>query len=115
MSKLATRSLSVREALVECEPFQTHGALSAVSGSTWQSGRLPEPYRTEYLDAWDADAIAYTVCSYQTPIGWVLRTGEVITPPVKYSPTTTSHQGLLYALDRPGRHLSDRPAAERQS
>lgn len=102
-SRLATHSWPVRRSLAAREPFATHGALHAVEGGVFDTGRLPEPYRAAYLDAWSDARITYTVLSYRTPIAWVLQDAEVVIPPVKYSPTTSGHQGLMYALEqRPG-------------
>ncbi|MFD5701321.1 hypothetical protein [Streptomyces lasiicapitis] len=97
MRKLATRSWAAREALARHEPFDTYGAFRAVDGYCLPFGtRLPPEWRERYQA--DGDEIAYTVLSYQTPIAWVLRSGVVAIPTVKYSRTTTGHQGLLYAL-----------------
>lgn len=45
----------------------------------------------------DANAIDYVIYSYHTPIAWHTPDGWVI-PPVKYSISTTRHQGTLYRL-----------------
>ncbi|MFF1676095.1 hypothetical protein ACFVYG_08690 [Streptomyces sp. NPDC058256] len=100
MKKLATHSWSAREALARREPFTTHGAFRAVDGYLLPFGnRLPPRWWEKYRA--DGDEIEYTVLSYQTPIAWVLRSGEVVIPDVKYSLTTTDHQSLLYALNQP--------------
>lgn len=92
MAKIGTNSWQAREALVDRESFETHGALRATIGGASQYGRLPTEYHDSARDA------VYVVYSYSTPIGWVQADGEVIVPPVKYSITTTGHQGMLYAL-----------------
>ncbi|MFF9897747.1 hypothetical protein [Streptomyces longispororuber] len=100
MRKLATRSWAAREALSRHEPFDSYGALRAVDGYCLPFGtRLPLRWRERYSA--DRDQITYTVLSYRTPIAWVLRSGEIVVPDVKYSRTTSGHQGLLYALSRP--------------
>lgn len=99
--RLSTRSWSVRAAIANHRPFATQGGLHAVAGGAQETGRLPDPYRTAYRDAVADGRITYTVCSYRTPIGWVLDDGSVTVPPVAYSPTTSRHQGLLYALGEP--------------
>lgn len=99
--RLSTRSWSVRAAMANQEPFTTRGGLHAVAGGTRDTGRLTDPYRTAYRDAVNDGRTTYTVCSYRTPIGWVLDDGSVTVPPVAYSPTTSRHQGLLYALGEP--------------
>lgn len=112
---LSTRSWSVRAAMANHEAFTTNGSLRAVAGGTRDTGRLPEPYRTAYRDALDGYRITYTVCSYRTPVGWVLDDGSVIVPPVFYSPTTSRHQGLLCARGEPGDgSIADAADRERQ-
>jgi hypothetical protein len=96
--RLSTRSWAVRHALACRNPFITYGNFHAVSGGGLETGRLPEPYRTRYREAWRRGDIAYTVYSYRTPIAWQHVDGTTVTPPVWYSPTTSRHQGLLYAL-----------------
>ncbi|MCI3928814.1 hypothetical protein [Streptomyces sp. AN091965] len=104
MRKLATRSWAVREALARHEPFDTYGAFRAVGGYCLPFGtRLPPEWRERYRA--DGEEITYTVLSYRTPIAWVLRSGETVIPDVKYSLTTTGHQGLLCALTSPVRVL----------
>lgn len=99
MARYATNSWQARQALAERRPYNTYGAMRAEEGSNGYAGWLREPYRASYLNAWRDNKITYTVYSYSTPIAWVLDTGEVIEPPIKYSVTTSKHQGLLYALD----------------
>lgn len=99
LKRLATHSREVRQALATREPFTTYGSFRAVLGAPWDTGRLPDPYRSQYLDAWSGDRITYTVLSYRTPVAWTLVDGTVVIPPVKYSPTTTGHQALLCALE----------------
>lgn len=102
MPKLTTNGWTTHEALMDREPFTTRGALSAIAGSNGTgynagTGKLPEPWATQYRD--DSARITYTVMSYQTPIAWVLDDGTVVKPPVTYSITTSGHQSMLYALD----------------
>lgn len=100
MKKLATNSWSAREALARREPFTTYGAFRAVRGFLLPYGNwLPPRWREKYRA--DREEIMYTVLSYQTPIAWVRSSGEIIIPDVKYSLTTSGHQGLLYALSQP--------------
>lgn len=113
--RLATHSWAVRQALATREPFTTYGSFRAVLGATWDTGRLPDPYRSQYLDAWSDDRITYTVLSYRTPVAWTLDDGTVVIPPVKYSPTTTGHQALLYALERPASAFASEVSRERQA
>lgn len=95
--RLATRSRATRRALANRQPFVTYGAFHAACGEPASRGRLPDAW-------WDLirgdhyGRIRYTVYSYVTPIAWVLDDDTVVIPPVRYSITTSGHQGLLYAL-----------------
>ncbi len=98
MPTYPTTSWRAREALMDRKPFKTSGAFSATEGHTrlpW-GHRLPADYAATYWE--QSDQIVYTVWSYNTPIAWVLDDGTVVQPPVKYSVTTSKHQGMLYAL-----------------
>lgn len=110
MPKLTTNGWTTREALMDREPFTTHGALSAVAGPVSLANVWPafRPYASVYET--HRDQIVYTVMSYNTPIGWVLDSGLVVIPPVKYSITTSGHQGMLYALDVARLSFSQRAA-----
>lgn len=116
--RVATNSWQAREALSNRTPFNTYGSFRAVQGAyplPWGT-RLPDEWRDQYKAAERDDRITYTVLSYETPIAWVLDDGTVVRPPVKYSITTTGHQGLLYALERPGdAAIADAAQRERQS
>lgn len=82
-------------ALSNREAFRRAGfGMSAVTGPAATLGQLPEPYRAQYRAQESAGLIAYTVLSYQTPILWVLTGGTVIYPDVRYSVTTSNHQGF---------------------
>lgn len=80
------------------EAFETHtGSLwGAYAAQGWASllGQLPEPYREQHREAYHkVGGALFTVYSYHTPIAW--HDGEKWTrPDVKYSPTTSRHQGL---------------------
>lgn len=88
------RDLTI-EALSNREPFRRAGfSMSARDGSAPTWGQLPEQYRLQYRAQEESCLIAYTVMSYQTPILWVLTDGTIICPDVRYSRTTTTHQGL---------------------
>lgn len=130
--KISTNSWELRRRLAAREPFTTYGALTAYQGAgphAWSPGQLPEPWRTQYLAAWRDNAIAYAVLSYETPIAWVtvpVSDGTpvppdtyghaIVTPDVKYSRTTTRHQGLLYALRQPADGaLAEAAVRERQT
>ncbi|MEU6260178.1 hypothetical protein ACFUEN_29765 [Streptomyces griseorubiginosus] len=100
MAKLATESWSVRRALAARQPFTTYGAFRATNQRNYCVGRLPQQWADRYRADADAGRIVYQVYSYSTPIAWVLDDGAIVVPQVRYSLTTTRHQGLLYALDK---------------
>lgn len=83
--------------LANREPFESHGAMSAVDYAPSSTGRLP----VEWVRRYDADnrnpGIVYTVRSWATPIAWILATGQIVIPDVSYSITTTRHQNLCRA------------------
>jgi hypothetical protein len=94
--KFSTRdSGAMREHCIERAPFKTHGALWADKVSDYNAfmgvGRLPLEYQTSYLNA------EYAVYSYNTPIAWFGADGWSF-PPVKYSVTTSRHQGRLWFI-----------------
>ena len=75
------------------QPFQA-GAISG--GVNYDAGRLPEPWRTMFIQQNNVGAkVAYVISSYATPIAWQLTTGQWIVPNVRYSPTTDKHQALV--------------------
>lgn len=91
------------EPLMARESFQTHGALEG--RRLWQgmhrhgecfcrevaeSGKLPDHYVESFSHA------SYAVYSYETPIAWFNEDGVWIMPDVKYSVTTSKHQGRIF-------------------
>jgi hypothetical protein len=85
------------------EPFETHnktlyGVAGLHAGGSYYggTGRLPSEYVKELRSALDNQDVIYIVYSYATPIAWVLKDGTEVKPPVKYSVTTSKHQGKLY-------------------
>jgi len=95
MAKISSRSFEVTQAWRDRKPFETYGALKGVSGKYYTSGKMPSAFADVY-NALRDDAVAYTVVSYDTPIAYVLTDGLEIKPPVKYSVTTSKHQGKIY-------------------
>ena len=94
--RLTTRGIATNVAWKNLEPFTTSGALAGTDNPDSYTGRMPSEYADDYRAAYLAGDIVYVVTSYATPIGWVLKNGERVKPPVKYSVTTTKHQGNLY-------------------
>ncbi|MCF2531175.1 hypothetical protein [Yinghuangia soli] len=95
--RFATHSWAVRRALANRESFRTYGAFRAALGEPASRGRLPAEWWDVIRD--HRGRIRYTVYSYVTPIAWVLDDDTVVVPQVRYSITTSGHQGLLYALN----------------
>lgn len=99
MARVSNRE--ARQIIANREEFQSHtGSLSgeyALSRYT-ETGVLPMPYVMELRKAIDEAGKrgnrVYVVRSYATPIGWHDGTGWV-RPDVKYSVTTSKHQGLV--------------------
>lgn len=79
------------EPLRDREAFQTHGALyGAPIGDLPFSDRLPEHYVDSFRDG------KYAIYSYGTPIAWLNEDGVWIMPGIKYSVTTSKHQGRIF-------------------
>jgi hypothetical protein len=78
------------------EPFQTHNGTMTGENFVSSHGRLPGEWRKELFAAEQRNDVIYVVYSYATPIAWVLKDGTEVQPPVKYSVTTSKHQGKLY-------------------
>lgn len=76
------------------EEFSANGTLIGRKGADYSTGRMPAEWAERY--AADRERIVFTVLSYATPIAWVLNDGTEVRPPVKYSVTTSKHQGRLY-------------------
>ena len=89
---------AIARALESGESFTTSGALSG------------EPYpltvgggRLSYDWASLIDRPVYVIRSYATAIAWQNHDGTWIMPDVRYSPTTSKHQGTVrYALNMIG-------------
>ena len=78
---------------------------SAGWGETTKVGNLPVEHHQRFETACAATDF-YVVYSYATPIAWWAN-GEWFVPPVRYSQTTSRHQGRLYMLlGQPGGHTT---------
>lgn len=65
-------------------------------GRITRTGQLPDEYLRELRTALSRGDV-FVVWSYETPIAWVeADTGTVTKPGIRYSQTTSCHQGLLY-------------------
>lgn len=58
-------------------------------------GRLPEEHQKELKILIDKEMIRFIIYSFGTPIAWVHYSGEWTVPDVRYSVTTTHHQGVV--------------------
>lgn len=74
------------------EPFTTYGNLRG-EPDTFDTGRMPEPYRSEYNER--RDFIDYTVLSYSTPIAWHDIERGWVMPNTRYSVSTSKAQGRI--------------------
>jgi hypothetical protein len=64
---------------------------------TW--GQLPQSHRaTLDTDRIDNGGTIYVVYSYSTPIAWYTHAWGWRIPEVRYSVTTSRHQGRLYRI-----------------
>ena len=70
-------------------PFaNSNGTLRGEVGPAFRTGWLPGEYRES------ARSAIYVVWSYDTPILWVTADGQEHLPSVRYSATTSKHQGV---------------------
>jgi hypothetical protein len=92
---------ALTEALRNREAFKTSGALRGEKWTrdtvtNWDLGRLTE--HPVWSNAFMIDHMAgidFVVWSYDTPIGWVRKDGKRTVPDVRYSLTTSKHQGIV--------------------
>lgn len=101
MPKISSRSTALPDMIAQRVPFQTYGALMAISRSENAVGKylpftgsLPQ----EFIPS--AEKASYVVFSYSTPIAWWSREDGWTVPATKYSRTTSTHQGKLYRIPR---------------
>lgn len=67
------------------------GSFHGEAGPASQTGSLPAEFTAS------ARAAQYVIYSYETPIAWK-ENGAWVQPDVRYSLTTSNHQGALYRL-----------------
>lgn len=102
MKTLNTRSIATAQAIADRADFKTYGALRGAWDTSVSYGILP----SEWAKTLDSDRRAsdggrvYVVYSYSTPIAWFTDANGWRVPTVKYSVTTTRHQGNLYKVGR---------------
>jgi hypothetical protein len=97
--RIRTTTRTAAPAITARRPFTTSGALFGeflTAGSASRLGRLPDEHRPAWREAVKKHGrTLYVVWSYGTPIGWAGPGEPLHIPDVKYSPTTTKHQGNL--------------------
>jgi len=90
------------DAIARREPFQGHGSirgkwvtgmLGYMENGAPASGQLPKEHRAQLRADLNTHGRVYVVWSYATPIAWTTPDGETRVPDVKYSVTTSRHQG----------------------
>lgn len=86
------KAQEVRIAKMRARKAFKSGNISAVVGNAWHAGQMPIEEARAYNTAANDGLVAYTVISYSTPIAYVLTSGEIIIPDVKYSISTTMQQ-----------------------
>jgi len=100
--KVSSRSVKVPQLIRDRTEFETYGALRAEWNGGYPLGQLPYPWRDMLMQHTTTDKgieRAYIVYSYATPIAWYTERHGWVIPPVKYSPTTSKHQGRLYLVE----------------
>lgn len=76
------------------QPFTTSGALRGGAPGSWpEHGRLPAGHKAALVDSVAAGTVDYVVWSYGTPIAWHRTDTGWTIPDVRYSATTSRHQG----------------------
>lgn len=86
--------------IARCEDFTTYGALRGQWTAGFVTyGQLPEAHRLRLsADRADNGGPVYVVYSYSTPIAWYTTAWGWRVPDVRYSVTTSKHQGKLYRV-----------------
>lgn len=97
MTTTSTRNAA--DLISKRQPFATSGALSgATPGATlshWDLGRLPRDPANAIMIDHLSGSLDYIVYSYGTPIAWHRTDTGWTVPDVRYSVTTSRHQGVV--------------------
>lgn len=75
-------------------PFRTHGSMHGTTDPIGH-GRLPREFWSSFDAATHGNATGYAVYSYATPIAWWSPEDGWTMPEVRYSVTTSKHQGRI--------------------
>ena len=88
-------SSKAMELIRSLTPFQTYGALRATLDDfdATEADYRFKPYKDEF---YSLPRPTYVVWSYRTPIAWYTN-GKWVKPNVRYSTTTSKHQGKVPA------------------
>lgn len=101
----AVAHMAVRaEFITHNKTLRGTGLRASIEGINWAPGGYLPPEWAARFYADQAAGIDYLVRSYGTPIGWVTAAGEYVIPDVKYSVTTSRHQGYLRQAWMPEAH-----------
>lgn len=93
-----TSTRNAADLIAKRQPFTTSGALRASvptnsTTSTWDCGRLPSDHVNQLAGDLSTGRVDYIVHSYGTPIAWHRTDSGWTVPDVRYSATTSRHQG----------------------
>lgn len=100
--KISSSDRKVAQLIRDRIEFDTYGNLKGEWNWGYPSGQLPSPWRELLMQHTTTDKgieRAYIVYSYATPIAWYTERHGWVIPPVKYSRTTSVHQGKLYLVE----------------
>lgn len=92
-TKTSTRNAA--DLIAVRQPFTTSGALRGGAPTSLDCGRLPGDHVSQLMGDLLTGHVDYIVHSYGTPIAWHrVDTGWTV-PDVRYSVTTSRHQGVV--------------------
>ncbi len=95
-----TSTRNAADLIAARQPFTTSGALRGGAPgnstlSTWDCGRLPGDHVSQLMGGLMTGHVDYIVYSYGTPIAWHRADAGWTVPDVRYSATTSRHQGVV--------------------
>ena len=91
-----TSTRNAADLIAARQPFTTSGSLRGGPPGNWpEHGRLPADHSTALMDSVVTGTVDYIVYSYGTPIAWHRTDTGWAVPDVRYSVTTSRHQGVV--------------------
>lgn len=104
--------MTTKTLATKCGGYQVKNEIAELSntGQAWKNSTKSFRGETGHASNWtgfgslptefheSAGSATYTIYSYATPIAWLTSEGEWVQPAVRYSLTTSNHQGALYRL-----------------